>query len=208
MFTSRAEFRLHLRPDNADMRLTEKGRKVGCVSDERWNKFVETKNCFDKTVQNLKKDVRTIQSWKSSLNFHGRKGSFQRSAWEMLGVNNFEIELEDLARLNPELYGEAVAFSPPWMSERIKIESTYELLVEDQREEIDEIRRDDLLALPHDLDYLHNSLALSIEEKEKLALVRPSSIGSASRIPGITPNAVVSLLRFVKKQQKQIVLTN
>ena len=76
--------------------------------------------------------------------------------------------------------------------------------MEDQREEIEEIRRDDLLALPHDLDYLHQSLALSIEEKEKLALVRPSSIGSASRIPGITPNAVVSLLRFVKKQQKKL----
>ena len=119
----------------------------------------------------------------------------------MLGINNFEVEIKHFERLSPEVYGEAATF--PWMSERIKIEALYETLVEAQREEIEEIKRDDLLALPYDLDYLHTSLALSIEEKEKLALVRPASIGSASRIPGITPNAIVSLLRFVKKQNQQ-----
>ena len=205
MFTSRAEFRLHLRPDNADIRLTEKGRNVGCVSDNRWQRFSEMKKCFDKTVDTLKGDVRTLDTWKSILGFNARKANAQRSAWEILGVNNYEVEMEDFEKLNPELYSEAANFTPPWMSDRLKTESVYELLVEDQRDEIEEIRRDDLLALPHDLDYLHQSLALSLEEKEKLALVRPSSIGSASRIPGITPNAIVSLLRFVKKQKMSLV---
>ena len=136
------------------------------------------------------------------LEFRGHNAqNVPRSAWEVLGINNFEVEIKHFARLSPKIYGEAATF--PWMSERIKIEALYETLVEAQREEIEEIKRDDLLALPYDLDYLHTSLALSIEEKEKLALVRPASIGSASRIPGITPNAIVSLLRFVKKQNQQ-----
>ena len=134
------------------------------------------------------------------LEFRGHNAqNVPRSAWEVLGINNFQVEIEHFARLSPEIYGEAATF--PWMSERIKIAALYETLVEAQRREIEEIKRDDLLALPYDLDYLHTSLTLSIEEK--LALVRPASIGSASRIPGITPNAIVSLLRFVKKQNQQ-----
>jgi tRNA uridine 5-carboxymethylaminomethyl modification enzyme len=202
MFTSRAEFRLHLRPDNADLRLTEMGRNVGCVSDDRWHKFVATKNCFEKTLAMLKNDIRQLDTWRSTFGFTARKANMPRSAWDILGVYNYEVSLEDLTRVSPELYSEATEFASPWMSERLKIEATYEALVEEQREEIEEIRRDDLLALPSNLDYFHPSLGLSIEEKEKLALVRPSSIGSASRIPGVTPYAIVSLLRFVKKQQK------
>lgn len=202
MFTSRAEFRLHLRPDNADLRLTEKGRKVGCVSDERWRKFVDMKSCFDATSAALKSDIRQLDTWRSAFGFMARKANMPRSAWDILGIFNYNVSLEDLTRVSPELYSEAAKFASPWMSERLKIEATYEALVEDQREEIEEIRRDDLLWLPSDLDYFHPSIGLSIEEKEKLALARPSSIGSASRIPGITPHAIVSLLRFVKKQQK------
>lgn len=202
MFTSRAEFRLHLRPDNADIRLTEKGREVGCVSSERWQKFVEMKTCFDKTALTLKNDIRQLDTWRSMFGFSARKANMPKSAWDILGVYNYSVSLEDLARVSPELYTEAANFASPWMSERLKVEATYEALVEDQREEIEEIRRDDLLVLPNDLDYFHPSIGLSLEEKEKLALARPSSIGSASRIPGITPYAIVSLLRFVKKQQK------
>lgn len=202
MFTSRSEFRLHLRPDNADLRLTEKGRAVGCVTDKRWNKFVAMKTCLDKTASALKSDVRKLEFWRSELNISARTANVPKSAWEIIGVNNYNVTIEGLAKLSPELYDEAANFTPPWMSERLKTEAVYESLVEDQRDEIEEIRRDDLLALPHDLDYFHTSLSLSLEEREKLALTRPSSIGSASRIPGVTPYAIVSLLRFVKKQHR------
>lgn len=137
MFTSRAEFRLHLRPDNADIRLTGKAYQVGCVSEARWKSFVDMKTCFEKTKTALKNDLKTMDLWKSCLKFSARKGNVVRSAWEILGVNNFEISVDDLAKINPELYAEAVSFSPPWMSDRLKFEAVYESLVEDQREEIE-----------------------------------------------------------------------
>ncbi len=132
MFTSRAEFRLHLRPDNADIRLTEKGRQVGCVSDERWKKFVEMKLCFERSVEALKGDVKPLDSWRSLFNFTARKANLPRSAWDILGVSNFFVSFNDLARVSPELYSDAANFATPWMSQRLKIEATYEALVEDQ----------------------------------------------------------------------------
>ena len=95
------------------------------------------KTCFEKTKTALKNDLKTMDLWKSCLKFSARKGNVVRSAWEILGVNNFEISVDDLAKINPELYAEAVSFSPPWMSDRLKFEAVYESLVEDQREEIE-----------------------------------------------------------------------
>ena len=87
------------------------------------------------------------------------------------------------------------------MNDRLKVDALYEKFILDQQHEFDEIRREAEMELPSDLDYGHLSMQLSNEEREKLALTRPASIGCASRIPGMTPSAVVSLLRFVKKQQ-------
>ncbi len=100
-----------------------------------------------------------------------------KSAWELLGIKNYNLNLKDFARLRPDLFSEAAAFFSPWMSERLKSESMYEQYVEDQRDEIEEVRRDEQLILPLDLDYLSPKLSLSTEEKEKLVFARPSTIG-------------------------------
>jgi len=94
-----------------------------------------------------------------------------------LGARSYNLHLEDFARLNPEIFSEPNDFFSPWMSERLKSESMYERLVEEQRDEIEEVRRDEQLLLPYDMDYTNLQLSLSIEEKEKLMMARPDTIG-------------------------------
>ena len=90
------------------------------------------------------------------------------------------------------------------LNDRLKVDALYEKFIQEQQHEFDEIRREGGLELPADLDYAHPTMQfLSNEEREKLALTPPVSVGAASRIPGLTPSALISLLRFVKKQQTQ-----
>ena len=206
MFTSRAEFRLHLRPENADMRLTEKGRDVGCVSDRRYKHYVETRDLFNQVKDALKSDKRSKREWIKALNVPGTSqvkatSPTPTSAWEMLSIFSYKIELRDLVSLslNASLIQEALAVYGT--DERLKVEALYESLVVEQQHEIEEIQREELMELPVELDYSNQAINISNEEREKLALTRPSSIGCASRIPGMTPSAIVSLLRFVKKQK-------
>lgn len=206
MFTSRAEFRLHLRPENADLRLTEKGWKAGCVSESRYRKFSETRTIFNDLKDALKSDHRPIRDWISALSLKGTSkvkatSPALISAWDLMAISSYGVELSTLLDVCNDDTKVNVndALGTPGMDERLKVEALYERHIVEQQHEFDEIRKEEAMLLPHDLDYRCRTINLSDEDREKLALTRPTSIGSASRIPGMTPSAIIALLRFVKK---------
>ena len=129
------------------------------------------------------------------------------SAWDLLQTNNQSIDSIDCFKDilgHHETIREALECRD--LCAKLKSEAVYELFVLEQREEINEIRRDEQLEIPTDLDYFNvqNLSGLRNEDREKLDIARPSTIAAASRIPGVTPNAVLSLLRFVRKKSNNI----
>uniref|UniRef100_A0A6P8PP12 5-taurinomethyluridine-[tRNA] synthase subunit MTO1, mitochondrial n=1 Tax=Geotrypetes seraphini TaxID=260995 RepID=A0A6P8PP12_GEOSA len=202
MFTSRAEFRLSLRPDNADYRLTFRGYKeVGCVSQRRYARALEMRTSLTEGLAALKSFELSRAKWIQLLptTSISLAPCSKLSALDMLRYQ--DIEMEKLARAVPEL---CVKFTEcKELAMRLKIEATYELLVALQQQEIKEVQRDEALCLPEDLDYWNLDAMLSLEAREKLALSRPHTIGAASRLPGITPAAIVNLLKFVKGSRQK-----
>ncbi|XP_030076290.1 5-taurinomethyluridine-[tRNA] synthase subunit MTO1, mitochondrial [Microcaecilia unicolor] len=205
MFTSRAEFRLSLRPDNADYRLTFRGyEEAGCVSQRRYTRALEMRNNLNEGLAALKSLQLSCSKWiqlfptvSISLN-----RSCKPSALDMLRYQG--VDMEKLAKADPELLLKFTKCKE--LAERLKIEAIYEFFVALQQHEMMEVQRDEALCLPEDLDYRNLDAVLSLEVREKLALSRPQTIGAASRIPGITPAAIVNLLRFVKGYRQKIVL--
>jgi len=203
MFTSRSEFRLHLRPDNADLRLTPEAINVGCASSERIEKFNKSKNLFVESIQILKDTTMKKKAWKEALKIDTIKMKRSASAWDLLQTNNSLDSIDLLKDIlgHHETIREALECRD--LCAKLKAEAVYELFVLEQREEINEIRKDEQLEIPTDLDYF-NINGLRTEDREKLDIARPSTIAAASRIPGVTPNAVLYLLRFVRKKGKSI----
>ncbi|XP_023029149.2 5-taurinomethyluridine-[tRNA] synthase subunit MTO1, mitochondrial [Leptinotarsa decemlineata] len=197
MFTSRAEFRLTLRPDNADQRLTPKGFAVGCVSQERFDKTLEVERLLRDGVELLKSVSKTTQQWRHLLGLPESRSLHKRSAFDM--VDNQGITITRLAEAAPELLS---LTHDPSLENRLHIEALYHAAAAEQLEEVQEVRRDEGLTIPEDLDYNSNSLNLSFEEREKLLAVQPQTIAAASRIPGVTPSSVFRLLRFVKQRRE------
>lgn len=197
MFTSRSEFRLSLRPDNADIRLTEKGYNVGVVSEERFKKFTEMRSNIEKALEILKDWKMGSNQWREKLSIPPSKSSVLKSAFEFLSVPDIPT-VQQICGLKTSLN---------WISEnpdlcnRIKIEAMYENAIKGQENEVMEIRRDEALRIPNNINYLSKSLCLSFEEREKLIQVQPQSIAAATRIQGVTPSTIMRLLRFVKQNQ-------
>ncbi|HYL24652.1 MAG TPA: tRNA uridine-5-carboxymethylaminomethyl(34) synthesis enzyme MnmG [Burkholderiales bacterium] len=175
MFTSRAEYRLQLREDNADLRLTDVGRRLGLVDDRRWKSF------------NRKRDA--IANEKERLtNLMVSTGTRQkRPAIELL--KRPEVRYADLVTHAP---------AAREIAEQIEIQVKYEGYIERQREEVARRREFETLALPADLDY-RRVTGLSVEVQQKLNRYRPETIGQASRISGITPAAISLLLVHLKR---------
>ncbi|XP_072798726.1 protein MTO1 homolog, mitochondrial isoform X1 [Vicugna pacos] len=203
MFTSRAEFRLSLRPDNADSRLTLRGyEEAGCVSQQRFERASQMKASLEEGISVLKSIQLSSSKWKNLI--PEASISIDRgvplSALDILKYE--EVHMELLAAVAPaplQKYAECRE-----LAERLKIEATYESALLHQQQEIKEVQRDEALELPEDLDYLRlKDVSLSCEVREKLHLSRPRTIGAASRIPGVTPAAVTNLLRFVKTAQRR-----
>ncbi|MCE2597280.1 tRNA uridine-5-carboxymethylaminomethyl(34) synthesis enzyme MnmG [Motilimonas cestriensis] len=194
MFTSRAEYRLLLREDNADIRLTAKGREVGLVDDHRWQAFNEKLELIESERQRLK------ATWA-----HMGSPYLDQLNTKLKNPLTREHSLEELLR-RPELTYDSLmeieALGPKLehvqAAEQVEIQIKYQGYIERQQEEINRQKRNEHTVLPTDFDYTTIS-GLSNEVKAKLADARPETVGKASRISGITPAAVSILLIHLKK---------
>ncbi|XP_042235150.1 protein MTO1 homolog, mitochondrial-like isoform X2 [Homarus americanus] len=200
MFTSRSEFRFQLRPDNADLRLTEKGYSIGCVSEERHNQLIQTKSQLEEGLQLLRGDVRSFKTWAKLLDRPQTRATTYKSALQFLGMYSWNVTVEQLAKVDSRY--EKFTYNPV-LTERLKVEALYADLVAAQSEDVDAVRRDYALVIPHNIDYYSPSMSLSNEMRSKLSQARPTTIAAVTRIEGITPAAMISLLRYVKQRQQQ-----
>ena len=197
MFTSRAEYRLVLREDNADLRLTEMGRQLNVVSDERWSAFARKRDQIDCEMARL-----------SSTWVQAKSEQAKTLEPKLSSPLNREYNLSDLVK-RPELnYTDIKSIAPsvesldPAVEEQVEIHIKYAGYIERQREEIEQMRRQENTPLPESFDYTVVG-GLSNELRSKLEEVRPASIAQASRIQGMTPAAISLLLVHLKKRQLQ-----
>jgi tRNA uridine 5-carboxymethylaminomethyl modification enzyme len=200
MFTSRAEFRLSLREDNADMRLTEIGRKLGCVSDVQWQMFEQKREAVSREIERLK------STWVSP------KLVADAEAERVLGkAMEREYNLADLLRRPNVDYqglmsmqaidGRQFTAEQPLadaVREQIEIQLKYAGYIDRQAKEVERHGNYESLKLPAELDYMQVK-ALSMEVRQKLNKHKPETLGQASRIAGVTPAAISLLLVHLKK---------
>ena len=194
MFTSRAEHRLLLREDNADLRLTEKGRELGLVDDMRWAAFCEKREAIERETQRLRTTTLqpTAVSAEDSQRVFGDVLSRDYKLYDLLRRPNVTyVDLTALPAVGSPVSDEKVA-------EQVEIQCKYAGYIDRQQEEIDKQRRNEETRLPEWLDYALVK-GLSNEVRQKLQNHRPVTIGQASRIPGITPAAISLLLVHLKK---------
>lgn len=193
MFTSRAEYRLLLREDNADLRLTEKGRELGLVDDERWQAFEIKREAITQLQQDLSKQwVRVgTEAAQQAESLWGKE--LKKEASMLALLHRPEVDVDNLLSFaNIENIDEQVAG-------QVAIQAKYAGYIDRQQTEINRAKRYNHLKLPVDEDYSKVS-GLSNEVSEKLRLQRPETLGQASRIPGITPAAISLLLVYLKKK--------
>jgi len=203
MFTSRAEYRLKLREDNADMRLTEAGRQMGLVDDEQWGKFNRKRDAVSRETERLR------SLWVSPANLAAAESE------RVLGkAIDHEYSLADLLRRPQVAYADLMGLdggrfvsadilaldtvSRETVIEQIDIAAKYAGYIDRQNEEVERAAHYENMALPANLDYLAIS-ALSIEVKQKLDKHRPETLGQASRISGVTPAAISLLLVHLRR---------
>ncbi len=194
MFTSRAEYRLSLREDNADLRLTEIGHRLGCVDDRRWTQFCEKRALIDRELERLKTTTITPKQLPDP------------EAIELLGQPiEREYSLADLVRRPNVSYRELMQHSlaGPGLThtqaaEQVEIQLKYAGYIDRQQTEVERQLHHEQTRLPADLDY-RDVKGLSFEVRQKLQQVRPETLGQAGRISGVTPAAVSILLVHLKK---------
>jgi tRNA uridine 5-carboxymethylaminomethyl modification enzyme len=194
MFTSRAEYRLSLREDNADLRLTESGRRIGLVDDERWRAFSEKRDALAREQERLR------STWVNPKVVNAAEAN------RVLGQPiEREYTLADLLRRPDVSYeglmtlpGAGPAVTNPQVAEQIEIQAKYHGYIERQRDEIERNEQHENAPLPIDIDYA-KLRGLSVEVQQKLNAHRPETLGQAARISGVTPAAISILLVHLKR---------
>ncbi len=194
MFTSRAEYRLQLREDNADLRLTERGRELGLVADDQWQLFEEKRTAIDRAWAKLESTRVSPLKIPAEISIAVFGQALKQEASLLQLLSRPEITLEGLAQLPVDLPAMSAV-----VAEQIEIQARYRGYIERQREEIERNRRNETTSLPADLDY-DQVPGLSTEVLQKLKSHRPLNLGQAARIPGMTP-AAISLLRIHLKKR-------
>ena len=195
MFTSRAEYRLQLREDNADMRLTEDGHKIGLVSEAQWRMFNEKREAIEREIQRLKTTWYTPQKLAEDeqIRVFGQKLSREANLHDLLRRPNLDYAaLMTLEGAKPECR------LPENVIEQVEIQVKYQGYIDRQNEEIDSRRDIETLKLPDDIDY-SKVKGLSAEVQQKLNQHKPETVGQASRISGVTPAAVALLMVHLKR---------
>ncbi len=192
MFTSRSEYRLLLRSDNADQRLTPLGVDIGCVSAFRENEFNKKTKRIKKGFEIVKKlslSPNQLQKKKLKIKLDGKK----RSVMDLLSYKN--VTFQKLENIWPELKKIEVD-----VKEQIEIESIYSTYLSRQKADIEDFKREEGLKIPKNTNFKKVG-SLSNEIVEKLSDIKPPTLGAASRISGVTPAALISIMRFLKKQK-------
>ena len=190
MFTSRSEYRLFLRADNADMLLTEKGYQTGCVGQERYTVFKAKKQAVD-DFRTVSENLYLKNSEIENEHLNIKKDGVKRSCFNLMSYNDVSRETilkiwPELEKINKDVY------------EQVEIEAKYAGYIKRQLADIEVFKKDENLKIKEDIDY-HQIGGLSREMVSKLSTVRPETIGEASRIPGVTPAAITALLGYLKK---------
>lgn len=193
MFTSRSEYRLSLRPDNADRRLTGAGIAIGCVSDTRRAAFEQKEQLLAEAMDFASRETITPKKaaeYDLALNQDGQK----RTILELLGYPH--IGFDDLTRIWPEMHG--------WRAdirEQVEIEGLYSAYLERQQQDIASFKQEEGVSIPDWLDY-DTVGSLSNEIRQKLKTARPVTLGAAGRIPGVTPAALTAIMTFLKRHER------
>jgi tRNA uridine 5-carboxymethylaminomethyl modification enzyme len=206
MFTSRAEYRLQLREDNADLRLTETGRRLGLVDDARWDAFNRKRDAIERELQRLKSvwvNPRVVDA-ADAERILGKQMEHEHSLADLLRRPNVGYEslmtLQSGVHACSDVSRETLGEGYDTVVEQIEIASKYAGYIERQKDEVERAAQYEHLKLPTELDYMQVT-ALSIEVRQKLNRHRPETLGQASRISGITPAAISLLLIHLKKSR-------